>query len=110
METAGGNHETYAMYIVNKLGELQTRTVGFRDKKSAMGVAWVHLRARPGCFAMVIRFLGGTWASCSVYGLADGALAAVAEPRRQKMRMSVDVHTLPPSPAYPPIRQTMDII
>jgi hypothetical protein len=97
----GKGQESYGLYILNGRGELQRRVLDFRDRKAAMAGAWTLLQKWTGCVALVVQMREGSWTACHVYTLQQcERFAALSGQRRRTRPMSMDVHSLPPSPAY----------
>ena len=111
METNPGGRDSYGLYVLNGMGELQARMLRFPERRAVMAAAWAQLRLRVGCFALVARMRYDAWVSCSIFALAEGRLAQVSDHHRQEPARSMDVNTVPPGVfAGASGRNTMDII
>lgn len=92
--------ESWSLYILNPLGELQRRVNGFRDRKAAMSGAGVLLAKWAGCVALVVHVEGGAWTACHVYSRRQCERMLPASLRHRRPHFaSVDVHNIRPRPA-----------
>ncbi len=111
MESIPVDGDSFGLYVLNGMGELQARMLRFPERHAAMAAAKAQLRLRGGCFALLVRMRHDAWVSCSVYGLAEGQLAQVSNHRRHGVAPLMDVNLAPPSAyAGASLRNTMDII
>ncbi|MCY2929763.1 MAG: hypothetical protein NTV86_09775 [Planctomycetota bacterium] len=111
MESNPVGHDSYGLYVLNGMGELQARMLRFPERRAAMAAAWAQLRLRVGCFALVARMRYDAWVSCGVFALTEGRLAAMSDHRRHEAATSMDANTIPPGLfAGASARNTMDII
>lgn len=111
MERNPEGTDSFGLFVMNGMGELQARMLRFPEKRAALAAAWAHLRLRRGCFALVVRMHQEAWVSCGVYGLSGTQLTQVSEHRHHGRASPMDVNAVRPGlHAGASYRNTMDII
>lgn len=111
METNPAGRDSFGLFVISAMGELQARMLRFPEKRAALSAAWAQLHLRAGCVALIARMRQNAWVSCGVYGLSGSHLTQMSQHRQHGPVRSMDVNGVAPGlHAAASWQTTMDII